>query len=84
MELHRNLRLSARRQHVGFAERRADPFLKLVRVARSALDPVSRPSRRDQFPHRGVASRADDARAGYQLGDLILDLLDLAQTSNAL
>jgi hypothetical protein len=83
MEFHRNLRLSVRRWHVGFAERRADTFLKPPCVARSALDPVSGSSRRGQLPSRGLSSRAYDARTGYQPRDLILDLLDLAQTSNA-
>ena len=76
--------LHARDERVGFAERRASAFVRLTPVAGSALDPISRSPRKDQFPYRGVASRAHDARAGDQLGHSILDLFNLAQTSNAL
>ena len=84
MELRRSLSLFARYEHLGFAERRASAFLRLIPVAGSALDPVSRSPRRDQFPHWGVTCRAHDARASDQPGDPILDLFDLAQTPNAL
>lgn len=74
MEFQRILRLPARYEDLRFA------FLSPTAVAGSAMDSLSRCSKREQFPYRGVPGRAHDARAGDQPRDPFLDLFDLAET----